>query len=302
MPGGVELDLVDPVAVAVVRAQHRLVALARARSARAPRRCRPAAPASRRRSTPQPPPSRSSASRSASRRRRRCRARAAAPGSVTSCVARRSCEHLVEEPPGRTGRGWRSRPRGAAVRGGQRADERLAERAHQRRGDGARCRAARARRRARRPRARVRRRRGSRVRKRSRSALDGRVDRLGDQRVGEHGPGERAAAEGLAPAAPTRSAAGRPSGAVTSATTSSSRCDGAPEHLGEQLALRGEVAVDGAHGHAGLGGHGLDPGRRVAALGHLRRAPRPRSARGWRACGPRSLGRAGRASDQEVNH
>ena len=65
VPRGVELDLVDPVAVPVVGAQDRHVALGapavldRLDAARPPRRPRGA------RSTPQPPPSRSSASASA---------------------------------------------------------------------------------------------------------------------------------------------------------------------------------------------------------------------------------------------
>ena len=58
VPGRVELDLVDPVAEAVVGAQDREVALGPAASARASSTLPATAPASRARSTPHSPPSR----------------------------------------------------------------------------------------------------------------------------------------------------------------------------------------------------------------------------------------------------
>ena len=90
VPGRVELDLVHALAVAVVRAQDRLVALGRARSAPAPRRSRPArrCRAACRRPSLRP---RAPAPRAAGRPpRRRCRGPAAAPGSRQRACCRRA--------------------------------------------------------------------------------------------------------------------------------------------------------------------------------------------------------------------
>ena len=97
--------------------------------------------------------------------------------------------------------------------------------------------------------------------------LHGRVDRLGDQRVGAHGLGQRAVHErvhpGRQPLAHRHRAVPERHQHVDLALR------GAPERLGEQVALGGEVAVDAAGGDAGAARHGGHRGRGVAALGEL---------------------------------
>ncbi len=168
---------------------------------------------------------------------------------------------------------------GAAVRGGRRAQalarpsarvlmDRRATLPALPRAPPRRCgsRAHAARRRARRPRARGRRRRGS---------------RSGSAAAPTPPPGRPARRSGRRRAPVPRAPAGRtPPRPRRRAPTGQSRLRdlhdhvelalrGAPEHLGEEVALRGEVAVDGAHRHAGLGRHGLDTGRGIAAAGDL---------------------------------
>ena len=94
--------------------------------------------------------------------------------------------------------------------------------------------------------------------------LDRRVDRLGEQRVGARRLGQRAAGEDLDPG-------GDPLGRRQLGADARQRVDlalgRAAEDLGDEVGLRGEVAVDRAGRHAGAARDGLHRGGGVAALG-----------------------------------
>ena len=97
--------------------------------------------------------------------------------------------------------------------------------------------------------------------------LDGRVDRLRHQGVGERRGGQRAPAEGLhagGEALPRVTVAG---GDLAHQRHLAVR-RGA-EDLGAQLALAGEVAVERTRGHAGPAGDVDDAGRGPPPGGHL---------------------------------
>ena len=93
--------------------------------------------------------------------------------------------------------------------------------------------------------------------------LDRRVDRLGQQRVRALRRGERAADEHL-------DRAGDPGLGDGDAHGIDLGLGGAPEHLGEQVRLRREVAVHAAGGDPGAGRDHADGRGRVAAVGELR--------------------------------
>ena len=130
--------------------------------------------------------------------------------------------------------------------------------------------------------------------------LDGRVDRLGDQRPGEAAAAQGAAGEGLDRGGDPLGRRGRRVG-----RRGDDRVDlvlgGVAEDLGEQLGLGGEVAVDGAGGDPGPRARPPRPGPRRSRRGRSARGRRRRSARARPPCAPRFARWAGRPR-QEVNH
>ncbi len=317
VPGGVELDLVDAVAVAVVRAQDRLVALGAVGVGDAPPGVPASAPVSRRRSTPQPPPSRSSASCSARSASKVLYGSSGGAWLVTSWVPRavldahrarllsgvrvgvgRASRHSCTSVA--TSASWPVRPLSASPSGPTSASPSaptsaaatmrsswgrsspVGDAVGEHGGEGVAVAAAQAQ-----PLLLQAQPGGLAL------GAGGRVDGLGDQRVGDRRGGQRAAAERLDGGGDAL--AGR--AAVGGRDLDHDRqlaLGGAPEDLGEQLGLGGEVAVDGPDRHAGAGRGLLDARGREAAGGDAVERARRRSARGSRPCGPRSWRSAGR--------
>src|SRR5689334_20157874 len=98
--------------------------------------------------------------------------------------------------------------------------------------------------------------------------VDGGVDRLGEQRVGASGGGERTAREDLGGCGDALGgAAAVVAGDLLEGLELAARRS--PENLGKEVGLGREVAVRGAGGDAGTGCNALNRGRRVAAIGKL---------------------------------
>src|SRR3954451_14568415 len=204
-------------------------------------------PASATRSAAQPPPSRSSASRSGTSSANRSTSSNGTDWLSTSWVPRSVSVDTNGPFYGGEDEGLQAGDErvGVAIAVGERADERLGQRANDRRGrqlvaDQAHEQV------------------GVGAAEAQALALHRGIDRLGDQRVGARRRGQRPAHERLH--------AGREIEALQRVDLA---LGGAAEHLGEQLALGGEVPVDAAGrdaGRAGDRGHG---GAGVAAVGQL---------------------------------